>query len=65
MGSQQGAQLACGGEWVEGTQRVAEQQNESRRRFGVRGEGREVIGAREIGLDPLGRESRPHRPLAR
>src|SRR5207245_10383976 len=63
--SQQGAQLACGGEWVEGTKRVAEQENESRRRLGVRGEGREVIGAGEIGLDPLGRESRPHRRLAR
>src|SRR5437773_1273785 len=53
--SQQRAQLARGGEWVEGAKGVAEQQDESRRRFGVRGEGREVIGARDIRLDPLGR----------
>ena len=55
MRSQQRAQLARGGEWVEGAKGVAEQQDESRRRFGVRGKGREVIGARDIRLDPLGR----------
>ena len=64
-GAQQAAQLSRLGDRVERAERIPEQQHEASRRLGIGRQRGEVVGAREVRLDPVRHEVRCERAAAR